>query len=261
MDAKQALIDKNTHSEIIRSLTEKLKAYYVFPEIAEQISSRLQKGLEEGEYSDLTSGKLLALALTMHMQEVSNDEHLWVRWHPEPLPDHESSLRHNQDWIDMQRQEAKLDNFGLHKVERLPGNVGYIDIRKFHKAEWGGETAAFAMNFITNTDALIIDLRKCQGGYPSMVSLISSYIFGGEPVHLNSIYWHEEDFSQQYWTLPFIPGKRFGEKPVYALTSKVTFSAGERFAYNLKTRQRATLIGEKTDGGAHPRFLSFTSSF
>jgi hypothetical protein len=36
------------------------------------------------------------------------------------------------------------------------------------------------------------------------------------------------------------------------LTSKDTFSGGEEFAYNPKTRQRATLIGETTGGGAHP---------
>ncbi len=116
----------------------------------------------------------------------------------------------------------------------------------------GGDTAAAAMNFLANTDALIIDLRQYLGGYPGMTALISSYLFGEEPTHLNSIYWRDEDVTQQYWTLPYIPGKRFGDKPVYVLISKVTFSAGEGFACNLKTRQRATLVGEKTDGGAHP---------
>ena len=48
-----------------------------------------------------------------------------------------------------------------------------------------------------------------------------------------------------------MPGKRFVDKPVYVLISKVTFSGGEGFAYNLQTRKRATLVGEKTDGGAH----------
>ena len=85
-----------------------------------------------------------------------------------------------------------------------------------------------------------------------MVALISSYLFGEEPVHLNSIYWRDDDVTQQYWTLPYIPGKRFGDKPVYVLISRDTFSGGEEFAYNLQIRQRATLIGEKTDGGAHP---------
>jgi len=46
--------------------------------------------------------------------------------------------------------------------------------------------------------------------------------------------------------------KRFGNKPVYALISKITFSGGEGFANILQTRKRATIIGEKTDGGAHP---------
>jgi C-terminal processing protease CtpA/Prc len=36
------------------------------------------------------------------------------------------------------------------------------------------------------------------------------------------------------------------------LTSAVTFSGGEEFAYNLKAQDRATLIGQTTGGGAHP---------
>ena len=84
-----------------------------------------------------------------------------------------------------------------------------------------------------------------------MTTLISSYLFGVEPVHLSSIYWRDEDTIQQYWTMPYIPGERFGDKPVYLLISNDTFSGGEGFAYDLKTQGRATLVGEKTGGGAH----------
>jgi C-terminal processing protease CtpA/Prc len=53
--------------------------------------------------------------------------------------------------------------------------------------------------------------------------------------------------------LPSVPGRRFGDlRPVYALTSRVSFSAAEDFTGILKSRRRATLVGEKTDGGAHP---------
>jgi C-terminal processing protease CtpA/Prc len=45
------------------------------------------------------------------------------------------------------------------------------------------------------------------------------------------------------------------------LTSKNTFSGGEEFAYNLKTRQRATLIGEPTGGGAHPGGIHWLHPF
>ena len=252
MDTTQVSIDAATHAEIVQSLSEKLRAYYVFPDIAEQICACLQKHLEAGDYADITEGEFFALALTLHMQEINHDEHLWVRWHPESLPDDEGPLRHNQAWQAERQLEARLDNYGLYRVERLPGNIGYLDLHYFHRPAWGGDTAVAAMNFLANTNALIIDLRKCQGGYPGMVALISSYLFGEDPVHLNSIYWRDDDLTQQYWTLPYLPGKRFTDKPVYALISKVTFSGGEEFASILQTRQRATLVGEKTDGGAHP---------
>jgi hypothetical protein len=245
-------LDAATQIELIRSLSEKLRANYIFPDIAEEICLRLQKHLSDGDYSGITEGDLFALALTMHLQEVNHDEHLWVRWHPEPLPDHAGQLRQNQEWQEEQRLAALLDNYGLHRAERLPGNVGYLDIRYFHRPEWGGDAAVAALNFLTHTDALIIDLRKCTGGFPGMIALISSYLFGEEPLQLDSIYWRDEDVTQQYWTLPYVPGKRFGSKPVYLLLSKATFSGGEEFAYILQTRRRATLVGEKTDGGANP---------
>jgi retinol-binding protein 3 len=76
------ILDRTTHIEIVQSLSEKLRACYVFPDIAEQICTCLQKHLDDGDYADITEGELLALTLTLHMQEVNHDEHLWVRWHP-----------------------------------------------------------------------------------------------------------------------------------------------------------------------------------
>ena len=252
METTQLILDPDTIHHILQNLAEKLRAYYIFPEVAEQICLSLQEHLANGDYAQITDGELLALALTIHLQEVNHDEHLWVRWHAELLPDDATQLRLNQEWQEARRLEASLDNYGLYRAERLPGNVGYLDIRYFHRPAWGGDTAVAAMNFLANTNALIIDLRKCTGGFPGMIALILSYLFGEDPLHLDSIYWRDEDRTQQYWTLPYLPGKRYGDKPVYVLISRVTFSGGEEFAYILKTNQRATLVGEKTDGGAHP---------
>jgi hypothetical protein len=251
MESNPVVIEPRTQAEIVQNLRDKVRTNYIFPEIAGQICARLQQHLDNHEYDDLVEGDFFAYALTQHLQEVNQDEHLWVRWHAAPLPDQEELLRKNQAWREEQQQEARLDNYGFHKVERLDGNIGYLDIRYFHRPQWGGDVAAAAMSLVANANALIIDLRGCLGGYPGMIALICSYLFGEEPVHLDSIYWKDEDITQQYWTLPFIPGRRFGDKPVYVLTSKVTFSGGEGFAYILQTRQRATVVGEKTDGGAH----------
>jgi hypothetical protein len=57
-------INTDTKIEFITALIEKLKACYVFPELAEQISAHLQESLQNGVFEDLNSGSLLALALT-----------------------------------------------------------------------------------------------------------------------------------------------------------------------------------------------------
>ena len=265
MEADPTFIDLPTQVEIINQLSEKLRACYIFPEIAEQICIHLQGYLNNGEYSTLTEANLFALALTMHMQEVNQDEHLWIEWHTETLPDDDGQLHLNQAWQDERMLEARLENYGFYKVERLPGNVGYLDIHYFHRPAWGGDTAVNAMNLLSDTNALIIDLRKCTGGYPGMIAVVCSYLFDDEPVLLESIYWRDEDITRQYWTLPYVPGRHYLDKPVYMLTSKDTFSGGEMFADIMQTRKRATIIGEKTDGGAnagasyriHPHFEAF----
>ena len=160
MKAQQ--IDISTKNEIIQSLSEKLMASYVFPEIAGQISVSLKTHLENGDYDGIAEGELFAYTLTEHLQGVSKDEHLWVRWYPNILPDHEGSLLQNEERLVELRQRAQLENYGIHKVERLAGNVGYLDVRYFYRPTWGsGDTAVAAMNFAANTNALIFDLRKC----------------------------------------------------------------------------------------------------
>lgn len=229
-----------------------MRAYYIFPDVAEKICNGLQKHLDDGDYNGMDEGEFFAYALTAHMQEVCHDEHVWVKWHSEPLPDGEEVLRLSKKWMDEQHIQAKLNNYGFYKVERMAGNVGYLDIRYFHRPSWGGDVAVAAMTFLANMGAIIIDLRKCLGGYPGMISLISSYLISEESVQLGSIYWQDDGTTQQYWTLPYVPGQRLDDKPLYILVSKETFSGAEGFAYDMQARKRGIIIGEQTDGGAHP---------
>jgi C-terminal processing protease CtpA/Prc len=190
------------------------------------------------------------------MHSVCRDLHLAVR--PLPPRDAEAAEAPSEEEQRRRRLEAaRYDNFGFQKIEKLPGNIGYLDLRGFYDASVGGETAVAAMNFLANSDALIIDLRQNGGGSPSMIQLISSYLFE-EPVHLNSFYIRKEDRMKQFWTQAQVQGKRMADTPIYVLTSNRTFSAAEEFTYNLKNMERATIIGETTGGGAHPvEFHSF----
>jgi C-terminal processing protease CtpA/Prc len=147
----------------------------------------------------------------------------------------------------------RLDNYGFTKIERLPGNIGLLEFEAFMPPELAGETVSGAMTFLANTSAMIIDLRNNHGGSPYMVAFLSSYLLEPSPTHLNNLYWRKNDETQQFWSIPYVPGKRFGgTKPLYILTSQGTFSAAEEFAYNLQSIGRATVVGERTGGGAHP---------
>ena len=85
-----------------------------------------------------------------------------------------------------------------------------------------------------------------------MVAWLCSYLFGRDPVQLTGL--RERGRLTQSWTLPHVPGARFGaDKPVFVLTSTATFSGGEQLSYDLQRLGRATVVGEQTRGGAHAR--------
>ena len=77
-----------------------------------------------------------------------------------------------------QADEAAL-NFGFVKLEILPDNVGYLDLRSFSRAKGASESAIVAVPFLAHTDALIIDLRHNGGGNPAMLNLLCSYATSG----------------------------------------------------------------------------------
>jgi C-terminal processing protease CtpA/Prc len=245
-------IDAKTRAEVIEAIIKNLNEGYIFPELAKKMEADLRDRLQKKEYDQSASAKAFAAKLTADLQAVSQDKHLRVRYSHQPIP-----VRQNREPGPEERerylQEGRWENFGFEKIERLRGNIGYMEMLGFFDAEIGAETAVAAMNFLANSDALIIDLRRNGGGDPAMVALVSSYLFDGEPVHLNDLYSRPADSTRQWWTLAHVPGRKFGgKKEVYVLTSRRTFSAAEEFTYNLKSLKRATIIGETTGGGAHP---------
>ena len=61
------------------------------------------------------------------------------------------------------RAAERRGNYGFQRVERLDGNVGYIELRGFSGSPDAGPTAVAAMNFVAGTDALMFDLRANGG--------------------------------------------------------------------------------------------------
>jgi hypothetical protein len=238
--------------EVIERLLQELQDNYVFPETAKKMSEAVRQHVVAKKYDAIKTGQELAERLTNDLQAVSKDKHLRVICSTAKLPSRPKGQKPDPREAKKMRERMARMNAGFVKVERLPGNVGYLELTGFMDPAAAARPAAAAMNFLAGTDALIIDLRKNGGGSPHTVALVSTYLFGEEPVHLNSLYWRKGDRTEEFWTRKEVEGQRYLNKDVYILTSKRTFSAAEEFTYNLKNLKRATVVGETTGGGAHP---------
>ena len=269
--------------EIVIKALALLRENYVFPELAEQVATAVEVRLAAGEYDSLDEITLTEL-LTSHLQETSGDRHLRVqlggargpgrrepgrgpsepgRGPSEPgrgpgEPDRNRADRDSGEPADREvrrlqmRRRGRLDNFGIHRVERLDGNIGYLDLRRVPTPEIAGPAITAAMELVAGTYALIIDLRRNGGGSPHGVALWCSYLIAEAPTHLNDIFHADTGETMQFWSYPYLPGSRYLDRPVYVLTSSRTFSGGEDFGYTLQALGRAEVIGEVTGGGAHP---------
>lgn len=243
------LIDAADRERVIAGSIARLKENYVFPETAKKMEQVLRRHQKRGEYDAVTDGEKFASLLTTHLQEVSHDKHLRVNFSAARYPDDLAAP--NAQQVAENRRRTERANCGFEKVELLAGNVGYLKFNMFANPVQCGETAVAAMNFLAYVDAIIFDLRDNGGGDPAMVALISTYLFD-QPTHLSDIWNRKTDATQQYWTLPMVPGKRLAVAPAFVLTSSRTFSGAEEFSYNLKNLKRAIIVGETTGGGAHP---------
>jgi hypothetical protein len=248
-------LDEATRQKTIDAISEGLTEYYVYPDVAAKMIQAIRDHQKHGNYNSIVDGNEFADALSRDLRDVSQDKHLFVGYDPYILPTKSapSDEPRQPSPADEARFRAMLehDNCTFSKVEILNHNIGYIKFGAFPDPNICGPTVVAAMNFVAHTDALIFDLRENHGGDPSMVDFMVSYLFR-EPTHINDLTNRHDNETHQYWTLPWIPGPRFIDQPVYVLTSHETFSGGEEFTFDLKTQKRGTIVGETTGGGAHP---------
>ncbi len=251
-------IDEAVRTSVIERLLSKIEAGYVIPEMARIAVRNLRNAQESGDYDGFATAKRFAEKLTSDLRTATHDRHIAVYFDPEPAAPTTSSAP--------PAKSREHFNFGFYKVERLRGNVGYLDLRSFANVDEGRETASTYLDALANFDAIILDLRQNGGGNTPMVAYIASYFFGPKPVHLTDMYWRDQNQTVEVWTLEHVPGRRSVGQDLYVLVGPSTFSAAEDFCYSLQQLKRATLVGEKTGGGAHmgrglqrlsPLFMAF----
>lgn len=237
-----------TNAEIIHRALDRITAEYVFPEKAAHIDALIRPRSAAGEYDGLGARELCE-TVTAHLQEACPDKHLRLLWTDEPQDLNPAAEDEGRSAF---LELLRAGNQGIHRFEHLEGNVGLIDVRRIASADEGGRAIGAAMELVALSSALVLDLRECRGGAPEGAAMWCSYFFPDDQVHLNDIYERRSDSTRQFWTVAHLPAPRYLDRPVYVLTSAVTFSGGEDVAYTLQAHGRATVVGETTRGGAHP---------
>jgi hypothetical protein len=212
------------------------------------IAKQLTDATDAGAFDRYTRSSDLAVELTSRLKPL--DAHFNVMWDerrvgaapppPGPRPRPQGNAR---------------ENFGFRSVERLPGNLGYIDLRfeddiDFSDSESPARAAAdAALALVRGADTVILDLRNNGGGAPSMVGyLVSAFVKPDANIYNT---FHSRDGTQS--EAPRIKyAKPMLDVPLYVLTSGRTGSAGESIAFTLQSSGRAKTVGEASAGAANP---------
>jgi hypothetical protein len=245
-------IDAATRARVIDNVLRRLDEGYVFPKTASEMGKVIRERSRRGVYDRILSARAFADTLTRDLQGVSRDRHLEVVYQSRGVRDEVPDAEPSADERRERAAFARRINYGMERVERLSGNVGYLEIRSFDiDAGAVDSVLAAAMNFLAHTDALIIDVRRNGGGDPLRVAAVCSYLLPSNRL-INKFYWRPQNRWDEFRTGSVI-GWHYGTtRPVYVLTSDQTFSGAEEFAYDVQTQRRGEVVGDTTGGGAHP---------
>lgn len=251
-DTKRPLNTKDKKA-VVAAIKTHIEESYIDLELSKKMIIELDRNLKSGKYTKIISPDEFSKTVTEDLQDISKDLHLKVRYEPERIAQ-EKSIVSEEKQLEMEKKTAMQIaeiNYGFTEVKILDGNIGYLNLTQFADIKYAEETAAATMNFLSNANAIIIDLRSNGGGVPSMMQLLSSYFLDETPVLLSDFYERKTNTKTQLYSFANVNGKRSTNKPLYILTSKHTFSAAEAFTYTLKHLDKATVVGEVTKGGAN----------
>ena len=238
------LVEKNL---LVRNVASAIRENYFDEDKANKISKELLEKYEGGEIAK--SFKHQGLADEVNQYLIKADRHFKLIYSAKT----EKTKRQMRRVVRSSESALLRRNFGFAEINILTGNVGYIKLNEFADIAGAERVATAALNFIANTEAVIFDLRKNHGGYPSMVQfLISHFIAPGGKTLINTFVSRRADSPRELWSLKQHPSGNRIRVPLYVLTSANTGSAAEAFPYHLKAMRRATIIGEKTYGAGNP---------
>ncbi len=241
-------------TEVINNLCKLVENEYVSAETGILISKKINENLKAGKYNSIKNIIQMCDVLTQDLRAISKDEHFGIAHSPQYVRSIQTTLS-KTDSLEMEKtqiKEGQKNNFGFKELSILEGNIGYLNFTAFYDLRHAKETITAAMNFLSYTEAIIIDLRNNTGGSLDMPPYLASYFLSDDKKVLLQFIDRNNKVNSKTETTQQLDGKRLFGKPLYILTSNKTISAAEAFIYSLKNRKAAIIIGETTKGAANP---------
>lgn len=266
MMASPALAGPEHNDAVAVRAAETIRHLYQDEAVARRMHDLLIRNARAGRYKSL-SAEQMQQRLVADLQSVAVDQHMKVKFDPDqagdPAPAFTPPSKRPSDVPPRRLQprpvapeveaESKMTNYGVAKAAILSGNIGLIRIDTWRPVSPElEERFAAAFELVEDTEALIVDVTRNDGGYPDSVALFLSYLFDREPFLVNRIRWRYGP-ADEAWTFATVKGPRYGEeRPLFVTASADTFSAAEEFTYSIKHLKRAVIVGQTTKGGANP---------
>lgn len=240
-----ALTDAD-RAEIVANAAKLLEDRYVDAALGRRLAAALRR--EASSWRAISDPAMFARTVSDWLRRASADGHLGLTFVPAGIDDTPGPVTLGED---MERWYGAGVNHGVERIERLPGGVVLLELTVFPPPTMGADVVAAALNVVAQGRVLILDLRNNGGGAETTSLLLGHLLPPGSP--LSGGYDRPSETRSHRNSPDWVPGRRFGEtKPVYVLVSRKTFSAAEAVAYDLQALKRATIVGERTGGGAHP---------
>ncbi|WP_410222386.1 S41 family peptidase [Pedobacter sp.] len=248
-----AQFNRDSTGLTVNQVSESLIQRYIDPDVGHRMAEILNANLKLGKYDRIASGQELANQLTLDVRSIFDDRHLVIYYSAKELEKLNGFATQLTEQQQLERFETmKKEQFGLKKVAILEGNIGYLDFKYFGPLDYSGELIVKAMDTLSSTNALIIDLRSCTGSMSEDFNLLFPGYFLSRSVLLSTTSYRLPKQAKQNWSYGYVPGKKYLNKPVYILTSGGTFSGAEALAYCLQALKRITIVGDVTGGAANP---------
>ncbi len=298
----------STRNKIIEGITHDFLWEYVSYDKAKEMTDFIHQKFVSGGYDTTLNIDEFTYELTKDLRSISKDEHIIVMAsHYKKYRTYKSKItnsKHNHyrytrngelkpklgyqivrsiknaNWKRKRNKYYRRtgkDKFSYGQIKILPGNIGYFEIYDFNSTAYRRNQnkdrikLKSVMQFLKNTNSIIIDLRANTGGYIFLSNYFTSFFIDKPNTYFitTEVRWVKDTIPNGRDTIiqkDFITPKqnnfKFAKgKNIYVLTSSATFSAAELTSYALKKLSNIEIVGEQTRGGGNGHFGGYGTRY